>query len=489
MVDFKEIGSSGLREYSGFIEEAFAAELRWPACEPLYRRLLRSDPEMTMVRLTFGALARSQTIDWELPENPSDGDKQAQEFAQSVTDDLADGVGSFLEKAATRVPFMGWGWWEVLPGLRDPKWKPPGEDDWQSEYKDGRVGIRRLAWRDSSSFQGWDMSDNGRVRGMVQMNFPHPSVTIPIENSLHLTFGDADNPEGLALLEAVWRLERIKYGLEVIQGIGFEHAAGYLSVTAENGLTDQDKANIQAAARAIMTAQEGNYAAWPKGVTGELIDTPFGAAPAILESIRYFGLLKLMVCNMQWMALSSVSGSGSYAAMNDSSSMAVMTYNAMMDGFAAQFDAQVGRRLFRWNQFPGMTRRPRAVIPHIEKVISLTELAAILRPLAETIPLGKEDQIAIRRKSNLLPVTLPTDDEIINPPAPASGNDEAGQDDEGEGEPAADDDQTDEEPGEGEEGESAPEPREQARALELAQRTKYWIEFLKQHPEAMNGNN
>jgi hypothetical protein len=487
MVDYREIGSSGLKEYSGFIEEAFSTELRWPTCEPLYRRLFRSDPEMTMVRLAFGALARSQTIDWELPEKPSDDDKRAQEFAQSVTDDIAGGVGAFLEKAATRVPMFGWGWWEVLPGLRDPKWKPPGDDDdWQSEYKDGRVGIRRLAWRDSSSFQGWDMSDNGRVRGLVQMDFPHPAVTIPVERSLHLTFGDADNPEGLALLEAVWRLERIKYGLEVIQGIGFEHTAGHVAFSVENNLTDADKIMLEAAARAVMSAQEGSYLALPKGVKAEIIDVNFTAAGAILESIRYFGLLKLMVCNMQWMALSSVSGSGSYAAMNDSSSMAVMTYNAMMDGFASQFDAQVGRRLFQWNQFPGMTRRPRAVIPHIEKVISLTELAAILRPLAETIPLGKEDQIAIRRKSNLLPVTLPTDDEIINPPAPASGNDEAGQDDQGEGEPVEDGDQVDAEPGDGEEGEDT-DAGEREQAMQLAQRTKFWIDYLKQHPEATNG--
>jgi hypothetical protein len=485
MVDFKEIGSSGLKEYSGFIEEAFAAELRWPSCEPLYRRLFRSDPEMTMVRLAFSSLARSQTIDWELPEKPSDGDKQAQEFAQSVTDDLAGGVGAFLEKAATRVPMFGWGWWEVLPGLRDPKWRAPGEDDWQSEYSDGRVGIRRLAWRDSSSFQGWDMSESGRVRGLVQMDFPRPAVTIPIERSLHLTFGDADNPEGLALLEAVWRLERIKYGLEVIQGIGFEHTAGHVAFSVENNLTDADKVMLEAAARAVMSAQEGSYLALPKGVSAEIIDVNFTAAAAILESIRYFGLLKLMVCNMQWMALSSVSGSGSYAAMNDSSSMAVLTYNAMIDGFAAQFDAQVGKRLFQWNQFPGMTRRPRAVIPHIEKVISLSELGSILGPLAAVMPLGREDQIAIRRRTGFLPETLPTSDAT---PQPEPEPEPTPEDDEGEGEPAADDDQTDEEPGEGEEGESAPEPREQARALELAQRTKFWIEFLKKHPEAMNGS-
>jgi hypothetical protein len=99
-------------------------------------------------------------------------------------------------------------------------------------------------------------------------------------------------------------MERIKYGLEVVQGIGFEHAAGYLNVTAEKTLTDSDKANIKAAARAIMTAQEGNYAAWPQGITGELTDVNFQAAAALLEAIRYYGLLKCrsITCN-GWLLL------------------------------------------------------------------------------------------------------------------------------------------------------------------------------------------
>jgi hypothetical protein len=465
---YDEIGTSGLEEYSGFVSEAFAQELRWPTCEPLYRRLLRSDPEMTMVRLAFGALARSQSIDWELPEKPSDGDKQAQEFAQSVTDDIAGGVGNFLEKAATRAPFLGWAWWEVLPGVRDPKWTPPGEDDWRSEYNDGRVGIRRLAWRDHSSFHSWDLSERGVLRGLVQQDYPNPQVTIPLDRSLHLAFGDGDNPEGLALLEAVWRLERIKYGLEVVQGIGFEHAAGYLDVVATKSLSDADKREIKQAARAILTAQEGNYAAWPNGVTGKIVDVPFGAAGAILEAIKYFGVLKLMVCNMQWMALSSVSGFGSNAAMTDSSGMAVMTYNAMMDGFASQFDAQVGKRLFQWNQFPGMTRRPRAVIPHIEKVISLGELGSILAPLSAVMPLGDEDYIAIRRKTGFLPETLP---EITSEPEPTPKDDAQQDPPEGEGETPQEDN---------------PEGAVSEEARQMAERQAYWQRYLLQHPEAMN---
>lgn len=406
MPKFDELGVSGLKEYSGYVEEAYSRELRWPTVSPLYSRMRRSDPEISVVRNVFTALASSQSFRWELPEDPTDGDKAAQEFAETLFDDMEGGEGGFLETLTSNVPFLGWGWWEMLPGYRNPSWQPPNGDPWRSSYSDNRIGVRRLAWRDTSSFYKWEFAKNGQMTGMWQWAMPDPQILLPLDRSLHLTFGDAHNPEGLSPLEAVWRLERIKYGLEVVQGIGFEHAAGYLSVTADNALGPEDKAAIRAAARSIMSAQEGNYAAWPKGVTGELVDVPFAAAPSILEAIKYFGILKLMVFNMQWVALSATTGSGSYSAMQDSSSMFITTYNAMMEGFTRQINDQLGKRVFSWNDFPGMTRRPQLKIDPVNK-LSLDQLATILGPLQAAMQFGDDDIIAIRKQTGFLPETLP----------------------------------------------------------------------------------
>lgn len=406
MPKFDELGISGLKQFSGYVEEAYSRELRWPTVSPLYARLRRSDPEVSVVRNIFTSLARKLSIRWDLPSDPTDGDLAAQEFAETIFDDIDGGLNTFLETLSGNVPFLGWGWWEVLPGYRNPAWRPPGGDSWRSQYSDNRIGIRRLAWRDTSSFYKWEFGNNGQLAGMWQWNSPNPMIMLPIDRSLHLTFGDAHNPEGLSPLEAVWRLERIKYGLEVVQGIGFEHSAGYLSVQADNALGAEDKAAIKAAARSIMSAQEGNYAAWPKGVTGELKDVPFSAAASILEAIKYFGVLKLMIFNMQWAAISATTGSGSYSAMQDSSSMFMTTYNAMMEGFVDQIDSQIGRRLFQWNQFPGMTRRPVLRLDPINK-LSLAELSSILGPLKNVMELGEDDMIAIRKQTGFLPETLP----------------------------------------------------------------------------------
>jgi len=401
-----EAGSSGLKEFSGFITEAYNSALYWPQVQPTYSRLRRSMPEIVIIRQAFSSWARNVTIRVDLPENPTDDDKRYQEFIESVFTEIEGGFGAFIDTLINNVPFYGWGWFSVVPGRRDPDWSSP-DDDWQSESADGLIGLRRLAWRDTSSFYKWEMTPKKRLVGMWQLDFPNQAVLLPLEESLHMTFGDPNNPEGLSPLEAVYRLERIKYGLEVIQGIGYEHAAGFVNVqkTSEGNLSSDDLRTIASAAKAILTAQQGNYAVWPNGIEGEVKDIGFQAAGNILAAIQYYGVLALSCYTMQWIALSATTGSGSYAAMTDSSSMGVFTFNSMLDGFASQLDAQVGKRLYEWNKasFPKMTKRPTLAFTHIDKDMALGELADFLTRMRDILQLGPDDIKAIRDRVPFLP--------------------------------------------------------------------------------------
>lgn len=411
---FDEIGTIGLEMWSGFVQQAYETELYWPGAYRIYNRIRRSDPEIGgIVRPAFSMLARGVRLEWEAPDKPSGDDRRATEYGNSLLEDMEGGADLLIETIASYVPFMGWGWWEVVGGLRDPRWRPPdAEDEWRSSYDDGLPAVRRLAWRDHGSFERWDADDRtGRVRGMVQHDYPNPPVTLPRSRSLHLTFGDPVNPEGLSPLEAVYRLERLKYGLEVIQGIGFQHAAGYAKFQAAAGLSAEDKANIRDAARAIMTPQQGNYIRLPGHVSAEIVDSSFAAAPALLEAIRYYGLLKMQVFMMQWAAVATTAGTGALAAHADSSEMSLMYYNAMWEGFAQQIDAQLGRRVFEHPlvvaAFPGMTRRPRLVARPVEKAMPLNLLSQFVAQIAPVVPLDDDDMIAIRRKSGFLSESLP----------------------------------------------------------------------------------
>lgn len=411
-----EWGGLGLEEYSGFIRQAYTSELYWPTVAPLYNRIWRSDPEVTIVRSLFDALSGQLALGWQLPahaggielDDPSDDDQRALEFAYSVLEDIEGGINDWMTGCMTRVPFYGWGWWEAVPGIRKTGWRPPDNDPWRSQYDDGLVGYRRLAFRQYNSFSNWETDANGRLLGMHQSLPQGRSVYMPVERSLHITYGDRDNPEGLASMEAMWRLERIKYGLEIIQGIGYEHAAGHVKFKADKQLSDSDKTIIRNAARAVLTAQEGNYMALPAHIDASVMDVPFSAAPAILEAIRYYGILKLSLFGMQFVAISATSGTGSYAALSDASSLALTLFNSMAEQFVEQADQQIGKRLFEYPSnkaaFPGLTRRPRLFLERkVEKEINLLELAQFAQAMAAIMPLTEDDFMAIRRKSSFLP--------------------------------------------------------------------------------------
>ena len=87
-IDFYEAGTTGIKEYTGFVQEAYNTQLYWPSVQPLYSRMRRSDPEISIVRNIFTSLARSVAFHWELPDKPSAGDKQAGEFADTLFDDV-----------------------------------------------------------------------------------------------------------------------------------------------------------------------------------------------------------------------------------------------------------------------------------------------------------------------------------------------------------------------------------------------------------------
>ena len=431
---FDELGTPGIGEtVSGMITKAYTTELRWPSAYPIYSRLRRAMPEMNMARVAFSTFARQVKLEFVPQEDANDAERRFADFGNQVLEDVAGGPGQLIETIAGNTPFWGWSWWEVLPGMRKAGWSAPEDDGWRSEYDDGLIGIRRFAWRDPSTFWHWELSKNGRLLGMWQLDPGYSYVMLPLERSLHLTFGDSNSPEGLTPLEAVYRVERIKYALEVILGIGFEHAAGYLEVRSSGTLDPADEALIRRMARAILTAQEANYAAWPTKLTGEIKDIAFYAGASLLEVIKHYSMVALQCYMMQWVAMATTSGAGAYSALSEGSGMFLAFFNAMFEGFGDQIDAQIGRRLYEWNaaSFSGVARRPRIRATKIEKAPSMNDLSNLIKLMVDE--LGPEDWTAIRKASNVLSTKLKENQDgwkeyedshkKAQPPAPAQGQD------------------------------------------------------------------
>lgn len=407
---FGTVGVGGTPAYGGFITAAYLKQLQWPGGWPEYNRLWRTDPEVTIVRQLFTALSGRMGLTVELPEGAenNEADQRAKDFYLSV---IGEGLfEQWLQSAIQTVPFMGWGWWEAPLGVRSEKFT--ADDGWHSGYDDGLFAIRALAFRDYSTFYRWEMDSAGRVTGLWQSapTYGVPMTLIPLAQSAHITYGDHNNPEGLSPLEVLYRLERITYGLSVVQGIGYEHTAGHVVFTVANQIDSQSKGVLREAARALLTAQEGNYVTEIlEKFTARIVDTPFAAAQHLEETINHLRLLKLAIFGMQFVGISTMSNSGSYAALDDSSSLAMTIFNSMAEGFVEQLDRQVGARLFALPRnkaaFRGMSVRPVLKLKNVTKRPALNELGQFAAILNAISPLGEDDMIAIRSQSGFLPTT------------------------------------------------------------------------------------
>lgn len=147
----------------------------------------------------------------------------------------------------------------------------------------------------------------------------------------------------------------------------------------------------------------------PFGVDGDVIDIPFQAAGSLLEAIRHYSILALSVYMMQTIILNTLTDTGARAAAVDSTQLAIFSYNSMMDGFASQYDDQIGRRLWEWNKhaFPNATKRPNIRFSHIENNIDLGALGTFLSQINGILPLSLDDYKAFRRQSGFLPENNP----------------------------------------------------------------------------------
>jgi hypothetical protein len=90
-----EIGTGGLETWSGFVSEAYHSKLMWPSCFPLFNRIRRSDPEISIVRQLFSALARRVSLKYEAGvDEPQEVDEKAVAFGNEVLADLYWGLES-----------------------------------------------------------------------------------------------------------------------------------------------------------------------------------------------------------------------------------------------------------------------------------------------------------------------------------------------------------------------------------------------------------
>jgi hypothetical protein len=215
-----ELGATGLRRTSGFINEEFLPQLKGRKAVQVYREMADNDPIVGSLLFAVDRLLRQ--ITWRVEPSGTDGEaKKAAEFVEQCMEDMSTTWDDVISEVLTMLPF-GWSWHEIVYKRRVGPWERDAKK--RSKHTDGKIGWRKLPIRAQETLTRWIFDDTGGIVAMVQMAPPaYKQVVIPIEKSLLFRVSTAKgNPEGRSFLRNAYRPWYMKKRLEELEGIGAE---------------------------------------------------------------------------------------------------------------------------------------------------------------------------------------------------------------------------------------------------------------------------
>ena len=223
-----ELGATGLRRTTGYVDEEFLPQLRGRKAVQIYREM--SDNEPIIGALLFAVERLLREVDWRVePATDDDEGHKAAEFVDECMRDMSQTWDDTITEILTMLPY-GFSWHEIVYKKRVGPWETSPTK--RSKYTDGKIGWRKLPIRAQETMLRWVFDDQGGIKAMVQMAPPYYKIVpIPIEKSLLFRPKFAKgNPEGRSMLRNAYRPWYIKKRLEEIALIGMERDLAGLPV-------------------------------------------------------------------------------------------------------------------------------------------------------------------------------------------------------------------------------------------------------------------
>lgn len=226
--DFMEIGSSGLVQYGGRVEEDFLRQLQGKRGYAIYREMAENHPVIGGILQAIEMLFRS--VDWTV--EPSDADNQTSideaEFVAGCLNDMSISWQDTLNNILSMLTY-GFCYNEIVYKRRQGH----SEDGTSSKFNDGRIGWRKLPVRSQDTVYEWKFDKNGGIEGMTQMNplAGTGPVFIPIEKALLFrTTTKLNNPRGRSILRSAYTSWYYQKRITTIEAIGVERDLAGLPV-------------------------------------------------------------------------------------------------------------------------------------------------------------------------------------------------------------------------------------------------------------------
>ena len=400
-VNFKQIGTTGLRRYGPYVYEEFIPELRWPYAGKIYQEMSDNDPVIGAILYLAEMLIRGTSWTVE-PASTSAEDVEAANFLKSCMDDMDMSWANTISEILSMLTY-GFSFHEIVYKVR----RGPNETSskYKSKYTDGRIGWRRLPIRAQTSLHEWTFNKEGDVTAFVQMAEPDfKIVSIPMSKGLLFrTRISRDNPEGKSLLRNAYRPWFFKKHFEEIEGIGIERdLAGFPVLKAPQDLdlwNDDDERMVALRNRAEelvasvrRDSEEGILL--PYGWELTLLSSGSSRQINIGETIdRYDN--RIAITMLSDIILIGNNKAGSFALADTKQSMLAAALQAQLQNIADVFNNKAVPDLFSYNYFPDITDFPK-IVPGQIQTPSLKELALVLRAMGLNIAGDMELQNYLR---------------------------------------------------------------------------------------------
>ena len=233
---FSDIGSTGLRQYSGWVREEFLPDLIGRQGARVYREMADTSPIVGAVLFAIQGVLRK--AEWRvLPPDDSPEAAEVVEFVESLRDDMSHTWEDFIAEATSMLTY-GYAPHEIVYKRRRGRQRF-GSKLPTSRYDDGKVGWSKLPLRGQDTILKWFFDVNGRVLGLTQQPWVGPLVDIPMEKMLLFRpTAHKNNPEGRSILRNAYRPYTFIKRLEEKEAILFDRMSGLPVVRVPNQLLE-----------------------------------------------------------------------------------------------------------------------------------------------------------------------------------------------------------------------------------------------------------
>lgn len=267
---FRDIGNSGLRQFSGWVREEFLPQLVGRQGARVYREMQENNS--TVGAVMFAINAAMKKVSWRVePADDTPGGTYQAEFIDGCRDDMSHTWTDFINEQLSMLGF-GYAPHEIVYKRslgRRPGLGPDGFELPRSQFEDNMIRWRRIPLRGQETVLKWFFGPAGEIQGMTQQPWTGPIVNLPIEKMMLFRPGShKNNPEGRSILRTAYRSYYLANRMEELEAILFERMGGIPTVYIPKELLDRAASGDPDAAMQVAT--------WKNIVTNVRVDEQMG---------------------------------------------------------------------------------------------------------------------------------------------------------------------------------------------------------------------